>query len=361
MGWGEARGDVVVFLDADVVPAAGWGAGVARAMAEFRARLSAARARSKARHAWGWVCHLQVETPYLPRGGPRERRAPFGVLPGRPSDAPLRWDESYGGEDSLFCADALEAGLRLVFDPRFSAAHEHERRTFGDLRRQQRRLAYGFARARPLEGRRVKRTLRRVPGPLLRSRALALRLPADRRRPAPARPLPGGPPPSRRRRVDARGERSPLRRAAAGAARRPTAAVRVSGKPILVTGAHRSGTTWAGKMLVLAPGVAYLHEPFSPHTSNGLSPAGIRPLLHGRDKRERKPIRQGWNKRSHFRYGLGAQLRSARSWRKVGDLPRLRPSSRARASAARGRSSRIRSRCSRPSGWPSASGWTSSC
>lgn len=34
--------------------------------------------------------------------------------------------------------------------------------------------------------------------------------------------------------------------------------------PILVTGSHRSGTTWVGRMLALAPGVAYLHEPFSP-------------------------------------------------------------------------------------------------
>lgn len=34
--------------------------------------------------------------------------------------------------------------------------------------------------------------------------------------------------------------------------------------PILVTGSHRSGTTWVGRMLALAPGVAYLHEPLSP-------------------------------------------------------------------------------------------------
>ena len=40
-------------------------------------------------------------------------------------------------------------------------------------------------------------------------------------------------------------------------------------KPILVTGAHRSGTTWVGKMLALAPGVAYLHEPFNPRFSAG--------------------------------------------------------------------------------------------
>ena len=43
--------------------------------------------------------------------------------------------------------------------------------------------------------------------------------------------------------------------------------------PILVTGAHRSGTTWVGKMLALAPGTGYAHEPFSPLTDPGLSPA----------------------------------------------------------------------------------------
>jgi Sulfotransferase family len=34
--------------------------------------------------------------------------------------------------------------------------------------------------------------------------------------------------------------------------------------PILVTGSHRSGTTWVGRMLGVAPGVGYLHEPLSP-------------------------------------------------------------------------------------------------
>ncbi|HJQ75551.1 MAG TPA: sulfotransferase [Gaiellaceae bacterium] len=47
----------------------------------------------------------------------------------------------------------------------------------------------------------------------------------------------------------------------------------MSGRPILVTGAHRSGTTWVGKMLALAPGVGYVHEPFSPRTSGGISSA----------------------------------------------------------------------------------------
>ncbi len=33
--------------------------------------------------------------------------------------------------------------------------------------------------------------------------------------------------------------------------------------PILVTGSHRSGTTWVGRMLAAAPSTFYVHEPFS--------------------------------------------------------------------------------------------------
>ena len=42
-------------------------------------------------------------------------------------------------------------------------------------------------------------------------------------------------------------------------------------KPILVTGSHRSGTTWAGKMLAVAPGTAYIFEPFNPKTKFGVT------------------------------------------------------------------------------------------
>ena len=33
--------------------------------------------------------------------------------------------------------------------------------------------------------------------------------------------------------------------------------------PILVTGSHRSGTTWVGRMLAFSPNVGYIHEPFN--------------------------------------------------------------------------------------------------
>lgn len=34
-------------------------------------------------------------------------------------------------------------------------------------------------------------------------------------------------------------------------------------KPILITGSHRSGTTWVGKMIAKSPEIAYIKEPFS--------------------------------------------------------------------------------------------------
>jgi hypothetical protein len=33
--------------------------------------------------------------------------------------------------------------------------------------------------------------------------------------------------------------------------------------PILITGSHRSGSTWTGRMIALAPSIAYIHEPFN--------------------------------------------------------------------------------------------------
>lgn len=39
--------------------------------------------------------------------------------------------------------------------------------------------------------------------------------------------------------------------------------VAISKKPILITGIHRSGTTWVGKMIAESPSVGYIHEPFS--------------------------------------------------------------------------------------------------
>jgi hypothetical protein len=47
--------------------------------------------------------------------------------------------------------------------------------------------------------------------------------------------------------------------------------------PILVTGSHRSGSTWAGRMLAAAPHVGYIHEPFNPGIKISVNP---KPFKH---------------------------------------------------------------------------------
>jgi glycosyltransferase involved in cell wall biosynthesis len=163
-GWREATRPVVVFLDSDAIPAPGWGAGLARALEEFPDALVGCARTFASRTAWGWVAHLQNETPYLPLGEPR--RVPFlsSYCVAVPRQVLFRWDESYGGEDGVFCADAQAAGHDLVFDPRFHAYHDHDRETWADLRRQQRRTAYGIVRTRrAVDEGRARRFFARVP------------------------------------------------------------------------------------------------------------------------------------------------------------------------------------------------------
>jgi hypothetical protein len=95
-----------------------------------------------------------------------------------------------------------------------------------------------------------------------------------------------------------------------------------TGRPILVTGAHRSGTTWIGRMLALAPGVAYVHEPFSPKTPKGLSPAPFRRYFTVVTRANEARYRPGLEETLALRYDLGAQLRSVRGWRDVARIPR---------------------------------------
>jgi glycosyltransferase involved in cell wall biosynthesis len=163
-GWALARGEVVVFLDSDAVPAPGWCEGIHRATEEFPGAIVGCARTFSAQTPWGWVAHLQSETPYLPLGRPRDVRFVSSYCMAVPRDLPVRWDESYGGEDGVFSANAVDAGYRLVFDPRFHAYHDHDRESFHDLRRQQRRLAYGLARIGSIQREGAhKRILARVP------------------------------------------------------------------------------------------------------------------------------------------------------------------------------------------------------
>ena len=46
-------------------------------------------------------------------------------------------------------------------------------------------------------------------------------------------------------------------------------------RPILVTGAHRSGTTWVGRMLSAGPGITYISEPLNVHHRPGILDAPV--------------------------------------------------------------------------------------
>jgi glycosyltransferase involved in cell wall biosynthesis len=125
-GWEVATGDVVVFLDSDAIPDGGWLAGLRRALSEYPGAIIGCARRFRGLSPWGWIAHLQLETPYLENGVVREVRFVSSYCMAVPRGAPLRWDESYGGEDGIFCIDAIDAGIPLVFDPRFHAFHDHQ-------------------------------------------------------------------------------------------------------------------------------------------------------------------------------------------------------------------------------------------
>jgi glycosyltransferase involved in cell wall biosynthesis len=163
-GWDAATGDVVVFLDADALVSPGWAAGLSRAIAEYPGAVIGCARKLVGRNSWSWVAQLQIGSPWIARGQPRRARQLPSFCLAVPRDAPVRWAEDFGGEDGIFAADALHAGLTLVFDPRFHAVHDEYRETFGDVRRWQRRFAYGKARCGPLQSEgSYKRLLSRVP------------------------------------------------------------------------------------------------------------------------------------------------------------------------------------------------------
>jgi len=140
-GWDAASGDVVVFLDSDAVPLPGFGAGVRRAAREFPGAIvgCAAASRRTPRGRGSRTCRSRRPTRAR-RAARREVR--LVVLHARPAFARPALRRELRGEDAVFSADALDRGIRLVFDPRYAALHDHDRDTFAKVRRQQARVAF---------------------------------------------------------------------------------------------------------------------------------------------------------------------------------------------------------------------------
>jgi glycosyltransferase involved in cell wall biosynthesis len=163
-GWDAARGDVVVFLDSDAIPGPGWARGLHRALGDFPGAIIGCGRTFRARSPWGWVTHLQFETPYLPHGKPRRVAFVSSYCMAVPRAAPLRFPASYGAEDGVLCAKAVEVGIPLVFDPRFHSVHDDDRETFAQLRALQRRRAFALALLGPIQREALrKRVFSRLP------------------------------------------------------------------------------------------------------------------------------------------------------------------------------------------------------
>ena len=110
-------------------------------------------------------------------------------------------------------------------------------------------------------------------------------------------------------------------------------------RPILVTGAHRSGTTWIGKMLALAPGIGYIHEPFSPVTAPGISSAPFDHFFTRVTAENEALYLPGLERTLRFEYGYRRAAAGAAEPRPRPCAPRrTRSRSRARGARTRGRS-----------------------
>lgn len=98
--------------------------------------------------------------------------------------------------------------------------------------------------------------------------------------------------------------------------------MRVDSPPILVTGAHRTGTTWVGRILATAPDVAYISEPLNVFHGPGV--LGYRVdnwyayICPENEPRYLPAFRQLLS----YRYHLGAALMSIRSVRDLGRMAR---------------------------------------
>lgn len=91
-------------------------------------------------------------------------------------------------------------------------------------------------------------------------------------------------------------------------------------KPILVTGSHRSGTTWVGKMLAATPSVGYIHEPFNVTHRPGICSARFPYWFMYITEENASPYLVPLKRTLQFRFDIGAELPAIRSLRHVGRM-----------------------------------------
>ena len=93
-------------------------------------------------------------------------------------------------------------------------------------------------------------------------------------------------------------------------------------RPILVTGSHRSGSTWVGQMLSRARGVSYIHEPFSILHRPGICDVRFTHWFPYVCRDNEDPYIGPIGDMLELRYRAGAEARATRSARDAGRLLR---------------------------------------
>lgn len=81
---------------------------------------------------------------------------------------------------------------------------------------------------------------------------------------------------------------------------------------ILITGTHRSGTTWVGKMLSLPKNIVYIHEPFNvDYPSAGIDFKFKRWFTYAEDLENLNEFRSAFRKTVTFRHPLPLRLKES--------------------------------------------------
>lgn len=87
--------------------------------------------------------------------------------------------------------------------------------------------------------------------------------------------------------------------------------------PILITGPHRSGSTWVGRTLALDPDIGYLHEPFRPDLHGDLAGPRIRYWNRYITEENEEKYVERFSRTLRFDYNLSAELRAVGSSKDV--------------------------------------------
>lgn len=84
-------------------------------------------------------------------------------------------------------------------------------------------------------------------------------------------------------------------------------------KPILITGSHRSGSTWVGKMIAKSAKIGYIHEPFNLNQTMGVCGAKFTKWFQYISNENQDLFVKHIRKTLNFSYNLGQELQNIRT------------------------------------------------